>query len=139
MRKSELAVVGFALFLFVLIGPLTARRDEQRKQEVRQEEMAEEAIDENVGETYWVTYRATRMKENSITDILWLKKAAEVALDAGVPHFNVREKKIARKYDRKTQRRMNVIEGIIELDNDPMSAEYDANEIQSLVLPELGP
>ena len=77
------------------------------------------------------------MKENSVADILWLKKAAEVALDAGIPHFNVRKKKITREFNQKIQRRMNVVEGVIVLDNDPMSAEYDANEILSLVLPEM--
>lgn len=138
LRKSEVAVAGFALFLFFLVGPLTAKRDEQQRQEVRQEEIAEEDIfDERAGESYKVVYRATGMKENSVADILWLKKAAEVALDAGIPHFNVRKKKITREYNQKIHRRMNVVEGVIVLDNDPMSAEYDANEILSLVLPEM--
>lgn len=138
LRKSEVAVVGFALFLFFLVGPLTAKRDQQERQEVRQEEVAEEDLfDERGGETYKVVYRAPGMKENSVADILWLKKAAEVALDAGIPHFNVRQKKITREFNKKIQRRMNVVEGVIELDNDPMSAEYDANEILSLVLPEM--
>jgi len=140
LRKQEVAVVGFALFLFFLVGPLTAKRDQIERQEARQEEVAEEDLfEERDGETYKVIYRAPGMKENSVADILWLKKAAEVALDAGIPHFNVREKKIAREFNKKIQRRMNVVEGVIELDNDPMSAEYDAHEILSLVLPEMTP
>lgn len=139
MRKSELSVVGFALLLFVLVGPLTARRGQQEKQEVRQEEIAEEEVfNENGGETYKVIYKAPGMKENSVADILWLRKAAEIAKDAGIPHFNVLEKRITREYNRKVRHRMNVIEGIIELDNDPMSAEYDAHEILSLLLPSSG-
>ena len=55
------------------------------------------------------------MKENAVADILWLKKAAEVALDAGIPHFNVRNKKISREFNKKIQRRVNVVEGVIEL------------------------
>ena len=138
LRKSEVAVVGFALFLFFLVGPLTAKREQQERQEVRQEEVAEDDVfDERAGETYKITYRAPGMKENSVADILWLKKAAEVAQDAGIPHFNVREKKISRVYSQKLQRQVNEVEGVIELYNDPMSAEYDANEILSLVLPEM--
>ena len=139
LRKAEVAVVGFALFLFFLVGPLTAKRDQQQRQEARQEEVANEevAFHEGNGERYTVIYRAPGMKENPVADILWLKKAAEVALDAGIPHFNVREKKITREFNHRIQRRLNVVEGVIELDNDPMSAEYDAHEILSLVLPEI--
>ncbi len=138
MRKAEFAVVGFALFLFFLVGPLTAKRDEIRK-EARQEQVAEAdmAFEDLDGEKYRVVYRAPGMRESSVADILWLKKAAEIAMDAGVPHFNVRQKKITRELNRKVQRRLNVVEGVIELDNDPMSAEYDAQEILALVLPEM--
>ena len=140
MRKTELAVVTFALFLFFLVGPLTAKRDEGiQKEEVRQEEQfsPEEYFDDSAGDTYRVTYRPPGLRENNVADILWLKKAAEVAMDAGIPHFNVREKKITKEFNSKLQRKTNVVEGVIELDNDPMSAEYDANEILSLVLPEI--
>jgi hypothetical protein len=142
LRKSEFAVVAFALFLFFLVGPLTAKREGRQKQEVKQEQVAEpadEIFDDGAGEKYHVLYRATGMKENAVADILWLKKAAEIAMDAGIPHFNVRKKKMTKEFNRKVHRRMNVVEGVIELDNDPMEAEYDANEIMSLVLPELNP
>lgn len=139
LRKTELAVVGFALFLFFLVGPLTAKRDEIRKEETRQEQVAEaeEIFDVAAGESYRVVYRSPGMRENSVADILWLKKAAEVAMDAGVPYFNVKERKITKEFNPKMQRRLNVVEGVIVLDNDPMSAEYDAQEILSLVLPEI--
>lgn len=138
MRKTELAVVSFALLLFILIGPLTAKRDETiQRQEARQEEQAEEEIIDQHGESYRVVYRPTGLKENSVADILWLKKAAEVAMDAGIPHFNVRQKKITKEFNRRLQRKVNVVEGVIILDNDPMMAEYDAHEILSLVLPEI--
>lgn len=140
MRKTELAVVGFALFLFFLVGPLTAKRDENRK-EARQEQVAEAGMifEDLTGESYRVIYRAPSMRESSVADILWLKKAAEVAMDAGIPHFNVKSKKITREFNPRVQRRLSVVEGVIELDNDPMSAEYDAQEILSLVLPEITP
>lgn len=140
MKKTELAVVGFALFLFFLVGPLTAKRggEEIQRQEAREEQVAE-PFDEDAGETYRVIYRSPGMRENNVADILWLKKAAEVALDAGIPHFNVRDRKVTKEFSKKVQRRLNVVDGVIELDNDPMSAEYDANEILSLVLPEMTP
>lgn len=141
MRRTELVVVAFALVLFFLAGPLTARKEHRiQKEEVRQEQIAEEEpFNENSGETYRVTYRPSGTRENSVADILWLKKAAGVAMDAGIPHFNVKKKKISRVFNPKLQRQMNFVDGVIELDNDPMKAEYDANEILSLVLPELSP
>lgn len=140
LRKAEFAVVGIALFLFFLVGPLTAKRDEIRK-EARQEQVApaDMVFDDLAGEKYRVVYRAPGMRESSVADILWLKKAAEIAMDAGVPHFNVRQKKMSQEFNRKVQRRLSVVEGVIELDNDPMSAEYDAQEILALVLPEFTP
>ena len=138
MRKTELAVVTFALILFFLVGPLTAKRNENmHREEARQEEQAEEEIIDQQGESYRVVYRPTGLKENSVADILWLKKAAEIAMDAGIPHFNVRKKKIVKEFNRRLQRKVNVVEGTIVLDNDPMKAEYDAHEILSLVLPEI--
>ena len=140
MRKTEIAVVSFALFLFFLVGPLTAKRDELRK-DARQEQVAEaeEVFEDLTGQSYHVVYRAPGMRENSVADILWLKKAAEIAMDAGIPHFNVKKKKITREFNRRLHRRLNVVDGVIELDNDPMKAEYDAQEILSLVLPEITP
>lgn len=140
LKKSEISIVAFALFLFLLVGPLTAKRDEMRK-EVRQEQVAEAdmVFEDLTGENYRVVYKAPGMRESSVADILWLKKAAEVAMDAGIPHFNVKKKKISKEFNRKAQRRLTVVDGVIELDNDPMSAEYDAQEILSLVLPEMTP
>lgn len=140
MKKTELAVVSFALFLFFMVGPLTAGKEKLERQEQRQEEVAsEEDFAEMDGENYRITYRAPGMKENPVADIIWLKKAAEVAMDAGIPHFNVKQKVISKEFNRGLGRRLNVVEGVIELDNDPMSAEYDAQEILSLVLPEYTP
>lgn len=139
MRKTELAVVAFALVLFFMVGPLTAQKDKRAEQMVRQEQQAEaDEVFSDRGETYHIVYRASTPREDSVADIMWMRKAAETALDAGVPHFNVRNKKLTREFNSHMHRRLNVVEGVIELDNDPMRAEYDANEILSLVLPENG-
>ncbi len=63
-------------------------------------------------------------EDQELADILWFQKAAEVALNKKKPWFNVIQHFISDDY----------IEGTIELINDPMSAEYDANEILSLRL-----
>ncbi len=121
-----------------MVSPLTAKRDHQRE-EARQEQVASDVDEEFTGgETYRIVYSAPAAKENSMADIIWLKKAAQVALDAGIPHFNVRKKQVSKKFNAKAHRSLSVVEGVIELDNDPMHAEYDANEILSLVLPEYG-
>ncbi len=135
MRKQELIVVTIALLLFLMVSPLTAKRDHQRE-EARQEEVATEVNEDSSGETYRIVYKSPGAKENSMADIIWLKKAAEVAMDAGIPHFNVRKKKVTKQFNARAHRSLNVVEGVIVLDNDPMRAEYDANEILSLVLPE---
>ncbi len=138
MKKTELAVITFALLLFFMVGPLTAGKERPRGEQ-RQEQVAEEDNDDLQGEKYRITYRATGPKENAVADIIWLKKAAEVAMDAGIPHFNVKQKTVSSELNRKLHRKMNVVEGVIELDNDPMNAEYDAQEILSLALPEFTP
>jgi hypothetical protein len=63
-------------------------------------------------------------EDQELADIVWFQKAAEVAIENKKPWFNVIQHYISNDY----------IEGTIELINDPMSAEYDANEILSLRL-----
>lgn len=137
MRKTELAVVTFALICFFLIGPLTAQRF-HREETIQREEAQEEQVELYDGESYQVVYRPRSLKEDSVADIMWLKKAAGIAMDAGIPHFNVRSKTISKEFNKSLQRKVNVVEGTITLDNDPMKADYDAHEILSLVMPEMG-
>jgi hypothetical protein len=61
-----------------------------------------------------------------VADILWFQKAAELAIKNRVPWFNVLEEKNTPTY----------VEGVIELVDDPMKGEYDANEILGLHLTE---
>ncbi len=137
MRNTELVLVTLALILFLAVGPLRSKYFSPPKHnEHRQEEVAREDDMFESGETIQVSFRPQKSEENQLVDILWLKKAALVAIDAGIPHFNVRKKEISKFFHRKLQRRMNHIEGVIELESDQMRAQYDANEILSLTLPE---
>jgi hypothetical protein len=74
--------------------------------------------------TYRIHFEISSEKEKPIADILWFHEAAKVALRKKIPWFNVLEEKITPYY----------VEGIIQLEKDPMKAEYDAYEILNLQL-----
>lgn len=76
-----------------------------------------------------VTYKAMGPDEEAIADIIWLRKAAKIAVGNGNPYFNVLKQDVT-NVDNLT------IEGVIELQDDPMMADYDGNEILGLVLAE---
>ena len=136
MRKTEILVLLVACLMFAIGMPsktnkqeLMARQEEQAEDgpmEIDSYNFEESQISED--DSYQVTHRSASAGENKIADIIWLKKAAQVALDAGVPYFNVLKQKTRK------DKSLHVVEGEIELDNDPMASEYDANEIMSLVL-----
>jgi hypothetical protein len=62
--------------------------------------------------------------DRPVADILWFRKAARVALEQRSPWFNVLEQQIGQ----------DAVDGVIQLEKDPMKAEYDAHEILSLHL-----
>jgi hypothetical protein len=102
--------------------------------EAQEEEPRRGALTEDEALTFRVTLEVHRREDEGIADILWMKKAAAVALSAGIPYFNVREQRIrSRPADGGA---LPVVDGVIALDEDPMRAEYDAHEIDALVLPD---
>jgi hypothetical protein len=115
-------IVAALLFLIPSMRQEKGAFERQMQEEAPYEEIMEEP------NTYKITYEVKKASEESLADIHWMKKAASVAKDAGIPYFNVLEQKV------KKQNGLSVVEGIIELDNDPMRAEFDAQEIESLVL-----
>lgn len=142
MKKSEMLVLLVACLMFAIGMPSKTSTEEVAVSQMqRQEQQAEEA-DESYGvemesdDSYQIIYKSQSASENKIADIIWLKKAARVALDAGVPYFNVIKQKTHREFDSKKRRSLSVIEGKIQLDNDPMQSEYDAHAIMNLVLNE---
>lgn len=128
------------IFLAVIVASLAylvpIMKTEKRNQMQAQEESPVETI--NYGpNTFKITYTSQKPSEDEIADIIWMKKAAEVAKNEGIPYFNVLEQKSYQNYSEAYQQELTTVEGIIELDADVMEAEYDAQEIESLVLPEL--
>lgn len=135
MRLTEFMIVIVAALMFLI----PTMKKEQKDTEYFEREAQEEAPLEEMMEganTYKVRYEVNTPSEEAMADIIWMKKAAEVAHDAGIPYFNVRDQKITKRYVAKYKQKLSVVEGVIELDNDPMRAEYDAHEIDSLVLNE---
>jgi hypothetical protein len=132
MRLTEFLVVVVAALMFLI--PSMKNEDPAFERQAQEEAPMEEMLaDDN---TYKIIYEVSSPKEEGVADIIWMKKAAEVAQNAGVPYFNVLEQKINKRYDKDHKKNFSVVEGVIELDYDPMRAEFDAQEIESLVLPE---
>lgn len=126
MKWTEIVVITIALIVFFF--PKSYFKEQQRQEEVAN-------IYENNGpETYQIVYKVKSPKDESIADIIWLKKAAQKALDSGIPYFNVTNQKRTLRYNNKFKKELSIIEGTIILDNDPMTTDYDANEIESLPL-----
>lgn len=129
MRLTEFLIVIVAALMFLI--PQMNKENSGPKRQAQEEAPAEMLEEYN---TYKVTYTVTRPQEEPIADIIWMKKAAEVAQRAGVPYFNILKQEFSKRFVRKYDRELSTVTGVIQLDNDPMRAEYDANEIESLVL-----
>jgi hypothetical protein len=132
MRLTEFMVIIIAALMFLI--PTMKKEKTAFEREAQEEAPMEEIMEE--ANTYKVVYEVQKPSEEGMADIIWMKKAAEIAKDAGIPYFNVLEQKIRKQYVGKFKRELSVVEGVIELDNDPMRAEFDAQEIESLVLTE---
>ncbi len=133
MKLTEFMVVIIAALMFLV--PTMKKENTSFEREMQEEAPTEEMLEKP--NTYKITYEVQSPKEESVADIIWMKKAAEVAQNAGIPYFNVLEQKVRKQYVKKFKTNLSVVEGVIELDNDPMRAEFDALEIESLVLNEV--
>lgn len=130
MRLTEFMVIIVAALMFLI--PQMNKENRAFEREAQEEAPMEEMLEEY--NTYKITYTVMRPQEDPIADIIWMKKAADVAQRAGVPYFNVLSQKISKRYVKRYDRELSIVTGVIQLDNDPMRADYDANEIESLVL-----
>ena len=85
----------------------------------------EAPITEQLGQdTFRIKMDIESENDQPVADILWFQKAAELALKKKIPWFNVLEQRIS----------PTSVEGVNQLEPDPMKGEYDANEILSLHL-----
>ncbi len=132
MRLVEFMLVIVAALMFLI--PNMKKEAPTFEREAQEEEAIPQTLEEP--HTYKVTYESRSPEDDAVADIMWMKKAAEVARDAGIPYFNVVKQKTARKLNKKFRKNLTTIDGVIQLDNDPMRAEYDAQEIDGLVLTE---
>ena len=111
-------------FLLIILGLIfwVARTTPERR--IQAQESAPPEI-HSIGKlTFRVVMEIESENDRPVADILWFQKAAEVAIKHKIPWFNVLEEKISQRH----------VEGVIQLVQDPMKAEYDANEILSLHL-----
>ncbi len=128
MKLTEFMIIIIAALMFLI--PSMKKGDRTFERQMQEEDL-------EAPNTYKITYEVQSPKEEQIADIIWMKKAAEVAQNAGIPYFNVLEQKVRKHFVKKHKQELSVVEGTIELDNDPMRAEFDALEIESLVLNEI--
>lgn len=135
MRKSEISVLLVASFLFAVGIPSKSRPTFQSEEIPQKQEITVEEIQEMDGDEYYVEFKTRSLEENPIADILWLREAAQVALDAGIPYFSITKQEKENQFDKTKKMRIRLIKGDIKLDNDPMNAQFDANEILALALP----
>lgn len=132
MKLTEFMVIIIAALMFLV--PTMRKETTSFEREAQEEAPMEESLE--APNTYKITYEVQSPREEPIADIIWMKKAAEVAQNAGIPYFNVLDQKVRKQFVKKYKTNLSVVEGVIELDNDPMRAEFDAMEIESLVLTE---
>jgi hypothetical protein len=129
-------ITPFLIVVAVALIFLIPKAKKERDQERQEQEEVESTRSPTTGEihTLRVRYAAHRPEEAPIADIIWIKKAAEIALDSGTPYFNVLKQQITHRFSSKYKIDLPVVHGIIQLEDDPMRAEYDAHEIEGLIL-----
>lgn len=135
MRKSEIFVLLIACLLFALGMPSKPKnsRVEVVNVEFPQEQ---EAYDFLADGPYFIEFKARTPTENQIAEVLWLREAAQMALEAGIPYFNITRQEVRKEFDKKGRFHRQVVEGEIELEHDPYLTDYDANEILAVKLPD---
>lgn len=136
MKLTEFMVIVAAALLFLV--PTMKKEQNSMSNNLQAQEERPDRREIIAGEprSFKITLKVVNPRQESVADIVWMKKAAEVAQREGIPYFNVIEQNTTKRFVRSANQQLSVIEGIIELDPDPMRAEFDAQEIESLVLTE---
>ena len=133
MRLVEILFISFVGLLVFSGMPFPhGKVADQGKKMIRQEQEAPTMVGEK-SSTYVVIYKSQDISEEDTADISWLKKAAELGVKNGLPYFNVQEQNSYKRFSKKADAELTTIEGTVEFTNDPMSTDYDAREILSLI------
>lgn len=128
-REVLMKLTEFLLVLSLALAFLIPTMKKDTLPIVRQAQ-EEKGIINSTLQTFRIVFQASNWDEEELVDIHWMKKAAETAKDAGSPYFKILQKK--RKYKNDQGVKRTVIEGIIQLEEDAMNADYDAYEIENL-------
>jgi hypothetical protein len=118
----------------VFLIPLAKKERYQEKQSQKEMEAINAPINQNGYRTLKLKFTASSPQEAPIADIIWMKKAADVAIRLGTPYFNVLKQEIRHYFNPKYKMNLPVVKGIIQLENDHMKAKYNSYEIESLIL-----
>lgn len=129
MKITDFFIVLFASVLFLY--PIIKNEKSPMRQE--QEENTRRPS-EGSTRTFKIVYEVPSPQEEQLADIFWLRYAAEVAMESGTPYFNIVNQSIRKNFSQRYQVNLSIIEGLIELEYDPMEAEYDAHEIESFFM-----
>ncbi len=132
MKLTEFMIIIIAALIFLV--PTMKKEKSYQERETQEEETILEQKDKTKYQTIKIKYVAQTPNEEPIIDIIWIKKAAQKASEAGIPYFNILDQHISKRFVRRYNMELSTIEGVIQLDNDPMEAEYDAQEIENLIL-----
>ncbi len=139
MKVMTFALLTGICLLVVLGRPQLQEQTPANIGEIQEEQEREEVADEEElvqidDMMFRVIHHIDRIEDEPIADIIWLKRAAEVALKNGSPYFHILEQNASKEFNREHNMQLTMIEGIIVLDQDPMEAEYDAYTISELEL-----
>jgi hypothetical protein len=131
MRLTEFMIVIMAALVFLI--PTMKKEGEPKQQQLQKAQIAwKNERNPRPLQTTRVLFESANAQEDKIADILWMKKAAETAMAGGVSYFNVLKQKKWRRFVPSLKRHTVVIEGSIQLERDPMKAEYHASDIPEL-------
>ncbi len=115
---------GLHVLFLLLVGGLIFLVAKPGQELNRQAEEETAPYEQMARDTFRIYMDIESENDRPVADILWFRKAARVALEQRSAWFNVLEQQIGQ----------DAVDGVIQLEKDPMKAEYDAHEILSLHL-----
>ncbi len=137
MKAIPVTVFASICFLLVL-GRGQDQFNRFSRGPVQEERQEEQYMKEEQTNEIYITHIVKSKAEEEIADIKWLKKAAAKVIERGASYFNVLDQSSSQRFVKEKGRNMTVIEGVVRIENDPMYSQYDAHEINKLVVDDSG-